>query len=305
MSEELRWGFPIALYLFVGGMSAAAYYVGVFADLIGKDRYKEVARIGSYIVLIPIIIGLLMLVVDLGRPLRFWHLMLQLGPVNTGIIIRPGSVMSLGTWFLVAFSAVCGVAYPLMWLAKERFASNIPVLSALAEKDDIRRAVGVLGLPIAFLVAIYTGVLLAVSSRPIWADTVLLPVLFVISATSTGIAAIILLLSLSKSGAHHEVRRLEKGDNFMIKLELVFVAILAIALFISPRAIGAIKNVMVGDFAVFFWLGFIAAGLLIPFNIQRFGLQNSSLSTKGLAVTSSVLVLLGGFFLRFIVLIAA
>jgi len=252
---------------------------------------------------VPIIIGLLALVVDLGQPLRFWHLMLQFGPVNSGIIFLPGSVMSIGTWILVVFSVLCGVVYPLMWLAEEKFARNIPVLSSLAGRDGLRRAVGLIGLPFALLIAVYTGVLIATSSRPILADTPFLPILFVVSATSTGFAAIMLAMSLSSAGDHSAINRLERGDNTIIKLELAVVAVFfAVALFM-PRALGMLKAYMIGPYAVFFWVGFIAVGLLLPLAIQRYSLSQHK-AARGLAIMSSALVLLGGFYLRFIMLLA-
>lgn len=300
MSGEQSWGIPIALYLFVGGMSAAAYYVGVLADLIGKGHYRDIARIGSYAVAIPIFVGLFMLLLDLGQPLRFWHLLFQSGPLNRGLIFLPGSVMSLGTWFLVAFSLLCGVIYPLMWFSEERVGKRLPLIPLLSGKDGARRLIGALGLPFALLVAVYTGVLLAATSRPVWADTPLLPPLFVLSATSTGIAAIVFLMSLSSRSDHGILALLEKGDSFVIKVELVFVALLLVALLFSPGAVGSIKDLMFGSYSIFFWLGFIFVGLVLPLNLQRY------INDKNrLALLSSALVLFGGFYLRYIILLAA
>jgi len=305
MSSELSWGFSIAMYLFVGGMSAAAYYIGVIADIAGRGRYKDVARIGSYLVIVPIAIGLIVLLLDLGQPLRFWHLLFQTGPLNRGLIFLPVSAMSFGTWVLIVFSLVCGVAYPLMWLAEEKFGKKLPLVSMLSGKDRARRLIGMLGLPFAIMVAVYTGVLLAATARPVWADTPLLPVLFVLSATSTGFAAIMLIMSLKRVGSYDVVVRLEKGDNLMIKMELAFVAILFLALLSSPGAVGLIKNLMFGSYAVFFWLGFILTGLVLPLSLQNLSLQDHSPNTRGLTAMSAALVLFGGFFLRYIVLLAA
>lgn len=305
MVSELSWGFPIALYLFVGGLSAATYYVGVLADISGKKSYRDVARLGSYVVLLPVSLGLITLLVDLGQPLRFWHLLFQNGPINHGVIFLPVSAMSFGTWALVIFSLLCGVAYPLLWLAEEKSAKSLPIISAFSGKESLRRFIGLLGLPFAVLIAVYTGVLLAATSRPVWADTPLLPVLFVLSATSTGIAAIIILINLTNTQKPDAVARLEKGDGSIIKLELAAVTILFITLLLSPRSVGMVKNLLIGDYAVFFWVGFIMVGLLLPLSIQGHTQRNHRYPSKALAVTSSLLILTGGFFLRYIVLLAA
>lgn len=302
MSRELVWGLPVALYLFVGGMSAAAFYVGVFADLFSRGKLRDIARLSSYVVLIPTVIGLLMLVIDLGQPLRFWHLMFQFNP-TTRIVFEPGSVMSWGVWILVIFSCLCGVAYPLFWLAEEKFARNLPVLPALAGREKLRKTLGVLGLPFAMGVAAYTGVLLSATSVPVWATTPILPVLFTVSATSTGLAAILVMMVLTKHDDHDAMGKIEKGDNALILIEIAVVMVLVIALFLAAPWTDALQNLLVGKYAVFFWIGFIFTGLILPLFIQRYSLKKPHAGT-GLVLAGALLVLFGGFFLRYIMLLA-
>lgn len=289
----------MALYLFLGGAAAAAYYIGVIADLVSKGRFRNIARASSYIVLVPVGIGLVMLLLDLGQPLRFWHLMFQTGPLNEGLIFRSSSVMSFGVWLLNGFSLLCGVAYPVMWLAEDK---KIP---GFAGKEGLRRIIGILGLPFALLVAVYTGVLLAVTSVPVWADTPVLPVLFTVSATSTGFAAIMLALLIFHKDEREALIRLEKGDSLLVKLEMAIVAVMVVLLLFSPSAAGPVKNLVFGNYAVFFWVGFVIPGLLLPFLIQQHAQQYHGRVLKHLAVASALLVLFGGFFLRYIILLAA
>ncbi|MHB8171311.1 MAG: NrfD/PsrC family molybdoenzyme membrane anchor subunit [Thermincolia bacterium] len=298
MAKELAWGLPVALYLFLGGAAAAAYYIGVIADLASKGRFRNIARASSYIVLVPMGIGLVLLLLDLGQPARFWYLMFQTSPLSTGLVFHPSSVMSLGVWILIGFSLLCGIVYPMMWLAEDK---KIP---GLADREGLRRLIGILGLPFAFLVVAYTGVLLAVTSTPVWADTPLLPVLFVVSATSTGFAAIILALLFFHREESEALTRLEKGDSLLIKLEMVIVAVLLALLLFSPTAAGPVKNLIIGDYAVFFWVGFVFPGLLLPFIIQQHVRRHHSQTLKNFAAASALLVLFGGFFLRYIILLA-
>ncbi len=298
MVNELAWGLPIATYLFLGGVAAASYYVGVIADIVSNGRFKNLARLGSYIVFVPIAVGLLMLLLDLGRPLDFWRLMFQQGPLNEGFIFRPSSVMSFGVWLLLGFSMFCGVAYPFLWIAEDK---KVP---GLVGKESLRKLIGILGLPFAVLVAVYTGVLLSVSSQPVWADTPFLPVLFVISATSTGFAAISLAMLFFQRGDAEAMVRLERGDRVLIVLELAVVAVLFIVLLFFPDASGPVKKLMIGQYAVFFWIGFVVPGLLLPLYIQLYIQRNQGRILKNLAVTSALLVLFGGFYLRYIILLA-
>lgn len=295
---KITWGLIIAFYLFLGGLAAASYYIGVTADLYSKGRFRNLAKTGAYLVLVPIGIGLLMLLLDLGQPLRFWHLLFQNGPLNYGLIFRSSSVMSFGVWLLIGFSLLCGMAYPLMWLAEDK---KIP---GLAGREGLRRLLGILGLPFALLVVVYTGVLLAVSSQPVWADTPLLPVLFVISATSTGLAAITLAQLFSRQGDAEAVARLEKGDRLLIRLEMAVVALLVVLLLFSPSAAGPARNLVFGNYAVFFWLGFVVPGLVLPFLVQRHTEQRHGRGWDPLVAASALMVLFGGFFLRYVILLA-
>lgn len=302
MIREMAWGFPVALYLFVGGMCAAAFYVGVFADIFSKGKLRDLARLGSYCVLVPIVIGLLMLVVDLGHPFRFWHLIFQVYP-EMRVVFEPSAVMSWGVWVLIIFTCICGVAYPLFWLAEEPFAKKLPILPLFAGKEKIRKLLGIMGLPFSLGVAAYTGVLLAASSVPVWSSTPLLPALFIVSATSTGMAAIMVMMVLTKHNDHEAMAKLERGDNTLIFIEIAVVIALLLAVLFAAPSVETLKNLLIGSYAVFFWVGFIITGLLLPMMIQRFGFKQRNAGT-GLALASSLLVLFGGFFLRYIMLMA-
>lgn len=304
MAEKLNWGFIIAFYLFLGGLSAAAFYVAAIADYIGKDRFKNVSRIGAYIVPVPIIIGIFMLIMDLGKPQKFWYLMFQTGPINQGLIFQPGSALSIGIWLLDGFLVICGLVYPLMWLAEEKIGRNIPLISAFAGKAELRRKIALLGLPFSILVAVYTGVLMAATSQPIWSNTPFLPVLFVVSASSTGIAAIIMMMYLTGVDDNDAVIRLEKGDNLLIQLEMAVVALMFAVLFFSSGTTAAAAKLVFGSYSILFWLGFIVVGLLLPYMIQARNITAHGPSAKTLTFVSSILVLLGGFYLRYIILLA-
>ncbi len=157
----------IAWYLFLAGLGAGAYAFSVFVQHFYPEAVKtrKFARFAAPIV---VIIGLILLMVDaragFTHPLRFALL-----------LHNPGSVMTWGVIFLAAFIVVSLVAALLEILKK-------PVWGWL-------NAVAVV---LSFCVAGYTGVLLGVlNAFPLWNNGVL-PVLFVVSAFSTGAALVML-----------------------------------------------------------------------------------------------------------------
>jgi formate-dependent nitrite reductase membrane component NrfD len=112
-----------------------------------------------------------LLVLDLGRPERFLHMMR---------IFKPRSPMSMGAWCLAAFSGAAGGA-------------------VLADLVGRRRAASLLGGATAALgtyLGSYTGMLLASTAVPVWARSrIFLPPIFVCTAAATGAAANRLVLS--------------------------------------------------------------------------------------------------------------
>src|SRR5438552_2137538 len=109
----------------------------------------------------------LLLMLDLGRPERFWHMLIESHTFRP--MLKSYSPMSFGSWILLAFGGF----------------ALLSVVAALAEAGRIRwtwplrlRAPGPLGTLVSlvggllgFFVTGYTGVLLAVTNRPIWSDT--------------------------------------------------------------------------------------------------------------------------------------
>ncbi len=290
------WHHLLAVYLFLGGLAGACFYTGALFELFGGSRMKRVAKIGSFCVLPIIIVSLIILVLDLARPLYFWHFI---------ITIEPTSLMSHGTWLLTLFSIVGGVIVPAFFLSEEEKTKNLPVIKNLAGKDNIRKIFSVIGVILGFLVAGYTGVLLAVTTVPLWSTVNWLPVVFLASASSTGLALILLILSLSKKKDELSMGLLEKADSIVIVIEILAFAILLITLNAAGgRAAEAASVLLSGAYAIPFWIGIVAIGLVIPLTIELKGLTSKEAHGKGtgMAAIASILVLLGGFMVRWVFL---
>src|SRR3989339_275467 len=96
----LEWGIFLVGYLFVGGLAGGAYIISAVADLLGKGKYKVLSKSGAYVSLISILVGLVLLVIDLGR-----FRVDLLTPLNAYLNF-PASIMSVGTWIITAFTVV-------------------------------------------------------------------------------------------------------------------------------------------------------------------------------------------------------
>ena len=149
------------------------------------------------------------------------------------------------------------------------------------------RLIGTLAMPFGLFVGAYTGVLIALTSVPIWArNAVLMGPLFVASAMSTGLSAISLILHGLGAGEDKTLeglRRAEKGSL------LVESGLLAASLYkMGPWG----KPLRTGKLGAWFFGGDVIAGLLVPFAL----LQGHE--SRGRSLLASVLVLVGGYLLR-------
>lgn len=307
--HELNWGLPVILYLFLGGMGAGAGAVSasIFlrsggGDLAGSNF--RFARWGALLAPPLVILGTGMIVFELGsfqagNWFRFINLFLT---INL-------SPMSIGSWVLALFILV-SLAYAYTFINKDAKPGD--------ELHSLRKMLAWAMVPLGVGVALYTGILLgAMPARPFW-NSPILAMLFLVSALSTGVAAILLIRGLfghkrkiSAEAFEQHSYLLSSSDMLLIGLE-----ILVIFLFImyAHLTIGnveaAVAVIMGGDLTTLFWFGFVVLGLLLPAAIELKYVIPTLLYQKKYAMPRTMellicaLVIIGGFMLRYIVVIA-
>jgi formate-dependent nitrite reductase membrane component NrfD len=137
------------------------------------------------------------------------------------------SPMSSGAWVLLLFSG-CAFLTFLAALA-ERGRPDWPILRRLDPTARAGRILTVIGALLGLYLAGYTGVLLTVTNRPIWADTTLLGLTFLVSSTSAS-AALLILLGSWIGVSPRSVYSLERFDRSVLILEILSVAALVVSL---------------------------------------------------------------------------
>jgi formate-dependent nitrite reductase membrane component NrfD len=318
--REPVWEYLIVNYLFLGGLSAGLYFASALAAWIqedGRSMYPRLARWGALLAPWPVALGSALLILDLGRPFRFWKIFLHL---------RWRSPMSIGSWLLVAFTLL-SLAYLWAWLEQEerqgllarlpeRLRARIPAkVRAWLDLDASawRRNLAMIGFPVAVGVGIYTGVLLgAVQSRPFW-NTNLVAQMFLFSALSSGTAALVVARLLDR-GAPVELKEMKflySLDITLIVLEFFIVLPYLIHGELSSLAVKeALTLVLGGPYTFAFWGLFLGAGLLLPLAIELVEFRPVILGRGTFhvnprwALTAGGLVLFGGYVLRYVFVFA-
>ena len=284
--QDPVWHGEIIWYFFFGGLAAGCYVIASLAALFGSSKDRIVTRTGYYLALLAFLPCPPLLVKDLGRPERFLHMLR---------IFKVRSPMSVGTWGVVLFSLFSGLA-TVMQAARDQILGRwwgAKLLAALPQ-----RLVAITGLPVGIFLGSYTGVLLTATSIPAWSRSKLLGAVFVSSALSTSTALITLVLHFIRTPASvlHKLDRLEWAA---ISLELV-------GLLAFLRGSGRAARPLVGkgphEQGSAFWGLVFGSGLLLPWLLKTFTVfgqpAKKNLSSSMVGVFSSLLVLVGGYFLR-------
>lgn len=258
-----EWHGIIVAYFFLGGIAAGSYAVACLARLFGDEGDRRATRAAFYLAFPLVSVCGLLLIWDLGRPERFWHMMIQ---SQTGWpMFKWWSPMSAGAWALglfgaFSFASFLGVLAQDGRLGLGRFAP----LATLLERGPVARAFELGGLLTAFFIASYTGALLTATNQPIWSDTTWIAPLFLASAASTGVAAMLLWNQwIERNVSHAATAKLERLDLFAIGLELVLLLVFVLSLGDLARpALSTWPGVLVP-------LVILPFGLLLPAWLQR------------------------------------
>ena len=283
-TEPPHWRWLIALYFFVGGLAGGCYFLAALIDFAGRRGERPLARLGYLVAFPAVVVSGLLLILDLTRPTRFWHMMLQSETLRP--MLKTYSPMSLGSWALLLFG---GVAF-LSFLAA--LARPDSPLRALRPPSPLGWVITVLGGLLGFFVAGYTGVLLAVTNRPIWSDTPLLGLTFIVSSASTSIA--LLLLLGARRAWTSGLAALQRLDAWVLILELV-------ALVALVASLGGVARAWLNAWGVLLVVGVVGLGIVVPLLLHW-----RSRAPRGVSATAAaVLVLIGGFLLRVVIVLSA
>ncbi len=302
------WGFPIATYLFLGGLAAGILLFATIYYLKGKaEDMPFTVKIAPIFTFIIISIGLFLLVYDLHHKLYVWRLFTR---------FRIESPMSWGAWTLVGVS-IFSLLWPLSYIddieqylyrrgwknldwitnfirnLEHRFA---PFRWTILLFRKYRTFFAYILLFLSIILGIYTGILLsAFNAHPLWNNPILGP-LFLTSGVSTG-SAFVMWLSNNKK----ERKLMSTIDMALIATELFFIVHMIMGMQAGPEAFKEAAHLFLGgQFTVVFWVLFVGFGLVLPFILEGLEMRGFHIPPA----LPALLVLAGGYLFRYIIVLA-
>ena len=216
MRDQVSWGFYISNFTFMVGVAAAAVLLVIPAYVYQWKPIKEIAILGELVAVSAMVMCLLFVTVDLGRPDRFWHLIPKIGILNFPQSLLAWDVVVLNTYLVLNFSIAGYMLYSYYYRRQPNMKYVTPLLLF-----SIPAAVSIHTVT-AFL---YNGL----AARPFWNASILAP-RFLASAFCSGPAGMILMFQV-----------IRKWTKFRITDEAIFkiAELIAYAMFLNLFLLGA------------------------------------------------------------------
>lgn len=283
VEHERPLGLLIANYFYLTGLSAGSFILSTLAYGFGIEKYKPVGKVGVILATVLLILAPVNLLLDLEQPLRFWHLFLYL---------RITSPITWGSFLLTL--------YPL----------NCMIYGYFMFKGDAKKTkfFGLIGIPLALLVHGYTGFILALGKARVLWNTAIMPPIFLISAMVSGIALMILVVVI-KGYLFSDERKVDtalcndlgKMLAWAITVDLAFITTDILVLLTShTEAYMAAMMLLKGRMSHLFIGVEVILGSIIPLFFLLFPPTKRRL---GFVVLSSILVMIGIFTMRYVMVI--
>lgn len=294
------WTWWFAVYLYTGGLGAATLAVTFLTDMYLKPHRNLVLwGAGAGVVLLSV-----------GSGMLFLHLLDHLAAIHVlnplAMFNQPNAWIAWGTQFIL-WMMVWGVLYALPYARITPLLQNMPLIGKVLEWDFVvklsafierfRKVIGWLAVVNGVGIAVYTGLVLqSFPAVALWANPGV-PLLFTVSAFSTGMAFLLLIMyTVIKDAADEHIRVLyERIDLVLISAELVI--IFSFFFYLQRGSESAMRSweLLFNDFG---WLiGFIGFGLIVPFFLELKGVVRGWTSHVPI-IAASVFVLAGGYLLR-------
>lgn len=286
--NSVHWSWLVYLEMFVAGVAAGAYLVGAALEWLGRGS-SSTARVAHLIAFPLMALAGILLIVDLSRPERFWHMVVM---SEYGLpILKSWSPISYGSWLVLVFGAWTFISFLDALIARRvlRFGRWWRYDRSL-HGSVFGRIWSSLGALLALGVGIYSGVLLSVSNIAGWSQSTFIPPVYMATALVTGVAAVVLVQAIT-GPVDADVLALWGTNRWLIIWWLIVVLIFLAALlaggapfFLSgPPLVALVLALLIGG----------VAPLLLSWQ------PRAHEGPSGRLALTSVLVLLGGLLLRY------
>ncbi|MBI2091140.1 MAG: polysulfide reductase NrfD [Deltaproteobacteria bacterium] len=281
---EIHWSILIVVYPYITGLVAGAFILASLVQVFNVREVQPTYRLSLLTALAFLLIAPLPLLLHLGHPERAYEIFLtpQLGSAMAvfGFVYLwyLMAVLLLEIWFEYRQNLVVWSRQekpPMSWLhaALSLFSRDISERAVEFDHKAIR-VITVIGIPSAFLLHGYVGFIFgSVKANPWW-SSVLMPVVFLMSAIVSGIALVIFLYMVLTPlrGAQIDMKCLDKIASYLFYAVIVDFTLEGLdfihRLYESEESIKILSTLVTDKLFISLWVIQILLGMLIPLAIM-------------------------------------
>lgn len=192
MRDSVSWAFYIGNFTFLVGVAAAAIMLVIPAYIYNWKPIKEIVIFGELLAVCAVIMCLCFIMVDIGNPLRFWHMLPIVGDMNFPSSILSWDFFVLGLYFLINLVVATYLLYHAYFKREYKKSFILPLI--------------LLSIPAAIAIHTVTAFLYnALPARPFWNSALLAP-RFLASAFCSGPAILIILFQVLRKTTKFEIK---------------------------------------------------------------------------------------------------
>jgi molybdopterin-containing oxidoreductase family membrane subunit len=294
MYDSVPWGLWITIDLASIALGAGAFTLSAIVYIFGLKRFQPLLRIAVFIGFVGYTAALLILVMDIGRPDRFWH---------PWAYWNIHSVLWEITWCITIYLLIMILEF-LPVIVEHKFFDRMPWAREIAQVlHKSAPLFAFLGLGISLLHQSSLGAAYGVmKSRPIWFKPSM-PIMFILSAVAVGpaltmtVTLIVEWITGKKLVAHDILRTIARFSAFglLIYGYIKFWDIAAVSYYgrlpTVSEALHTLNQQTPYNFA--FWVGEIILGIVIPvilFLTPRFNRNPGMLALGGILAVIGVII---------------
>jgi Ni/Fe-hydrogenase subunit HybB-like protein len=192
MRDSVSWGFYIGNFTFLVGVAAAAVMLVIPAYIYNWKPIKEIVIFGELLAVCAVIMCISFIVVDIGNPLRFWHMLPLLGTMNFPSSMLSWDFFVLNIYLLLNLLVVTYLLYCVFYKKEYKKSIVLPLV--------------LISIPMAVAIHTTTAFLYnALPGRVFWNSALLAP-RFLASAFCSGPAILLILFQLLRRTSKFEIK---------------------------------------------------------------------------------------------------
>ena len=192
MRDSVSWAFYIGNFTFLVGVAAASVMLVIPAYIYHWKPIKEITIFGELLAICAVVMCICFIIVDIGNPLRFWHMLPLLGTMNFPYSLLSWDFFVLSSYFLLNLVIVVYLLYCNFYKKEIKMSFVMPLV--------------LISIPLAIGIHTTTAFLFnALPARPFWNSALLAP-RFLASAFCSGPAILLILFQILRKITKFEIK---------------------------------------------------------------------------------------------------